>query len=323
MISFEKRFRIVALSVADILLLPITALLGLAARFYWDKQKFMPVSRRLLRLMGVYPGRYHYYTPAVRERDLIHSTEEPRSLPAINWQLQEQLTFLSSFDFTHELDKIPTLQNLPRQYRFDYGAFPAGDADLLYGILRSVKPSKIIEIGSGSSTLLMLEAIAGNKRDDPDYRCELSCIEPYAHDWLEKTGMNIIRQRVETISPERFDSLGRNDILFIDSSHVVRAQNDVVYEYLQILPRLKSGVLVHIHDIFSPRDYPRKWLIENNNQWGEQYLVEAFLSFNKEFKVLCSANMLYHDHRKAFEAACPMLAHYERQMPSSLWLSKL
>lgn len=318
-----KQIKDAAFRAIDLALLPAVLVFGVASLWLWRQQKRMPVSKRLLRRMAVFPGKYHYYTPAVREADLYRDPAMPRPLPAIDWNVDGQKSMLAKFRYGDELRKIPTQAFGKRSFRYDYGAFPPGDADLLFSFVRQLKPVRIIEIGSGNSTLMALEAIAANVMETPGYACELTCVEPYAHPWLEHTPAKIVRSRVEVLGIEFFDGLAANDILFIDSSHVVRAQNDVVFEILDVLPRLKPGVFVHIHDIFSPRDLSRRWLIDDNRQWGEQYLVEAFLSFNTSFEVVCAANMLFHDARADLIAACPMLGEQVRAEPGSLWLRRV
>jgi hypothetical protein len=103
------------------------------------------------------------------------------------------------------------------------------------------------------------------------------------------------------------ESLEANDILFIDSSHVIRQQGDVEHEYLRLLGLLRPGVIIHAHDIFTPRDYPAAWVLEDRGLWNEQYLLEAFLSFNDSFEVLAALNYLSHEHRDALCNACPIL----------------
>ena len=120
--------------------------------------------------------------------------------------------------------------------------------------------------------------------ENENYSCEHVCIEPYEIEWLEKLNVKVIRELVENTDTTVFSTLDKNDILFIDSSHIIRPQGDVLFEYLEILPVLKSGVFVHIHDIFTPEDYPDDW-VNNASFWNEQYLLEAFLSFNNEFIV--------------------------------------
>jgi len=108
--------------------------------------------------------------------------------------------------------------------------------------------------------------------------------------WLKDIGVELIREKVENIELDFFQQLEENDILFIDSSHIIRAQGDVLYEFLEILPSLKIGVFIHIHDIFKPRDYPNHWLLDKHLLWNEQYLLEAFLSNNSDFKIIGSLN---------------------------------
>lgn len=122
------------------------------------------------------------------------------------------------------------------------------------------------------------------------------------------------------MNPFFFQQLRANDILFIDSSHIIRPQGDVLFEYFEILPALNSGVIVHIHDIFTPKDYPAEW-INKHMFWNEQYLVEAFLSFNTSFRVIGALNYLAHNFPKEFAAKCPIFSQ-EPNEPKAFWLIK-
>lgn len=160
-----------------------------------------------------------------------------------------------------------------------------------------------------------------NRRELPTYECEHLCIEPYEAPWLEQAGVRTLRMRVEDVDRSLFQTLGENDLLFIDSSHVIRPQGDVVVEYLEILPSLRTGVIVHIHDIFSPRDYPRDWLLERMYLWDEQYLLEAFLTGNRDWKVLAALNLLRHRQFEALQRVCPYLTP-DRE-PGSFYMQKV
>src|SRR5262249_33961193 len=149
-------------------------------------------------------------------------------------------------------------------------SFEGGDAEYFYSIIRSKKPARIIEVGSGYSTLLASQAIRANQQEIPGYTCQHVCIEPYESPWLESAGVTVIRRRVEELEQPIWRELGCNDLLFIDSSHVIRPQGDVLFEYLEVLPSLAPGVIVHIHDIFTPRDYPDRWLVDEVRFWNEQ-----------------------------------------------------
>lgn len=306
----------------DFVMLPVAVLYAGLTKLFWTKRKYWPRSSRLMRDFGAFAGRYHYYVPAVHPDEIYRDPDEPRNLSTIDWNHLGQVDWLKRFNFGQELSAFPQ-KGRPSdlKYFYDNGAFPAGDSEILYSFIRTLRPQKIIEIGSGKSTLMALAAIQKNAEEDSQYNCELTCVEPYANPWLEKTGAKIERSRVELLGTDFFEQLSAGDILFIDSSHVVRAQNDVIFEYLELLPTLKSDVYVHIHDVFSPRDYPRKWLIDSNHQWGEQYLLEAFLSYNSEFEIICACNYLVHEETELFRRACPVYDP-EKNDPASFWLRR-
>lgn len=125
--------------------------------------------------------------------------------------------------------------------------------------------------------------------------------------WLEKVGISVIRKKVEEVELSYFAQLQENDILFIDSSHIIRPQGDVLFEYLELLPSLNKGVIVHIHDIFSPKNHPKQWIQEEVKFWNEQYLLEAFLSHNKDWKIIGALNYLHHNHYNALKSVAPFL----------------
>jgi hypothetical protein len=219
------------------------------------------------------------------------------------------------------------LATLPRQQRgdggfhMDNGAFGSGDAEYWYNLIRFKKPKRIIEVGSGFSTKIARLALEANEREDPQYACEHILIEPYEHDWLEGLGITVIREKVENTGIQMFRSLGAGDMLFIDSSHVIRPRGDVVFEYLEILPALDVGVIVHIHDIFLPRDYPAEWVVDEVRFWNEQYLLEAFLTLNSDWKVIGALNFLRHHHYEELKAKCPFLT--DDREPGSFYIERV
>lgn len=285
----------------------------------------LPACRTVLAGIGVLPIRNHYYEPFVTSSNLKHSLSEPRGLPGIDWDVSAQLEFLSSLTYEHEFVEMVEAatgagSGASGNFRFDNGSFGPGDAEYLYQVVRRLRPKHVIEIGSGHSTLIVRSAIAKNRLESSGYQCEHVCIEPYEARWLEGHGIRVIRQRLEDVDVKIFGLLGDGDLLFIDSSHVIRPQGDVVTECLQILPALNQGVVVHVHDIFSPRDYPAEWVFGKRLLWNEQYLLEAFLSNNCEWSVLGALNLLKHSHLSALRRACPYLD--ESCEPASVWLIK-
>jgi len=134
-----------------------------------------------------------------------------------------------------------------------------------------------------------------------------------AHRWLNQ--VTVIPRPVEDLDLELFRNLATNDVLFIDSSHVVKTGSDVVREYLEILPALPPGVLVHVHDIFLPWDYPRDMVVKNLCFWSEQYLLQAFLSFNSSFEVIWASSAMQASYPRALEAAFPYWKDSYRRLP--------
>jgi hypothetical protein len=271
--------------------------------------------------VGVFPIRDHYYEPQFDNRNPRTDFSENRNLPGIDWNIQGQLKMLGLFAFSQELLGLPEEKRGPLEFYFNNGAFESGDAEYWYQIIRAIKPEKIFEIGSGNSTLMAVKAIRKNHEEDPSYKCEHVCIEPYEMPWLEEVGVSVIRKKVEEIELGFFSRLKENDILFIDSSHIIRPEGDVIFEYLELLPSLNKGVIVHVHDIFSPKNYSKKWLTDEVMFWNEQYLLEAFLSHNGSWAIIGALNFLHHNHYEELKKTAPFLSP-ERE-PGSFYIQKI
>jgi len=286
----------------------------------------MPLSKNTLCRIGVFPIRDHYYEPLFNPASLRRSLREDRLLPGIDLNIQEQLTTLNSFAFAEELTRFPLDDPGGNKKVFYYhnGAYVSGDAEYLYGMIRLFKPLRFIEVGSGFSTLMTIEAIRMNQRIDPEYRCEMICIEPYEQPWLDDLGVTVVREPVEKGHRHMFAALERNDILFIDSSHMIRPQGDVLYLYQEVLPSLKPGVFVHIHDVFTPKDYLDDWVLKHVLFWNEQYFLEAFLTFNSEFHVTGALNYLAHNYREQLAEKCPIFAMEASECePGAFWIRRV
>jgi hypothetical protein len=278
--SSEAQVKLFICRVADLVLSPLTLAASLLLKFIRIAGvERMPVARFIFRTVGLFPIRNHYYEPLFAPSQLHGNVFVPRVLPGIDWNLDAQIATVGELNaFAGELPDMPAM------------VFVGADRSFWYSMIRRFRPKRIIEVGSGDSTRIALEAIARN--GDP---CEHICIEPYEQPWLEGK-VHVLRKRLEEVDRSLFSTLEANDILFIDSSHVIRPQGDVLVEFLEILPTLKPGVIVHVHDIFSPRDYPKRWILDEVRLWNEQYLVEAFLSFNCQWEILVALNYLRHDH---------------------------
>ncbi|MCP5061609.1 MAG: class I SAM-dependent methyltransferase [Ignavibacteriae bacterium] len=281
----------------------------------------LPLCKNALLNVGVFPIRNHYYEPQFDMRKIKHSFSAERNLPGINWNIHDQLGYLERFTYSEELANISTEKTEDLQFYFNNGSFRSGDAEYWYQLIRLLKPKKIFEVGSGNSTLMAIAAIRKNQEEDNDYECKHICIEPFERRWLEKTGVSIMRKKVEDVEVSFFLELGENDILFIDSSHIIRPEGDVLFEYLELIPSLNKGVIVHVHDIFSPRNYLSEWLNNDVKFWNEQYLLEAFLSHNNTWEIIGSLNYLHHNHYEKLQEACPFLTH-DRE-PGSFYIQKI
>ena len=277
--------------------------------------------------LGIFPILDHYYQPMINPKKyLTKSLRDDRELLGVDINAEEQLNLLSKFNYNEELLEFPLDKRKDYEYFYNNSNYSSGDAEYLYNIIRHFKPNRIIEIGSGYSTLMVRNAISNNKLEETNYTCHHICIEPYEVQWLEELGVEVIREKVEKLDKSIFQNLKSNDILFIDSSHIIRPQGDVLFEYLEILPSLKSGVLVHVHDIFTPKDYLDEW-VYGHFFWNEQYIVEAFLTFNSEFRIIGALNYLAHNHRKELAEKCPFFASnkgFERNKsePRAFWMIK-
>jgi predicted O-methyltransferase YrrM len=320
--SLAKKIIILAAPLIDVLFAPFTILSAIWLKIIRRVGVHrMRVSKGIFAKIGVFPIRSHYYEPLFNTSYLTKSLRNDRLLPGIDFNTQEQLKILSQFDFNDELKQFPLDKNRKLEFYYHNDSFLSGDAEYLYNVIRFYKPTKIIEIGGGNSTLMAVNAIKKNKNSD--YDCKHLCIEPYEQSWLEQLDVTVVRQRVEEVDKDLFQSLNANDILFIDSSHVIRPQGDVVVEYLEILPILKSGVLVHVHDIFTPKDYLNEWVIDEVRLWNEQYLLEAFLSFNSQFSVIGALNFLTHHYPKELSDKCPILKNeISGREPGSFWIMR-
>ena len=274
---------------------------------------------KTFRWIGIYPIKNHYYEP----RFVYPPDFDFNKIRIIPFQidLDKQLSLLQQFSHSPELSLLSLHAPLqPNGFYVDNPNFGPGDVDLYYLIIRKFKPKRIIEIGSGYSTMVCFKSIEQNQVDGTS--TELTCIEPFEMPFLnQEKNITLIRKPVEEVGLDLFQSLEENDILFIDSSHIIRPGNDLLHIFFEILPILKKGVIIHIHDIFSPRHYPKEWLTEKMRFWNEQYLLEAFLHNNHDYQVLFTANHLVKSH---YEESKKVLIHLQpNSEPSSFWMQKI
>lgn len=308
----------------EIILFPLTVISSIWMRYIREcGVERMPVSKFLFNLIGVFPIKDHYYEPLFNPRRISGSLHD-RDLPGVKFDINSQRNLLNKFNYSEELRQFSFNRKSDEEFYFNNERFTVGDAEILYSMIRYLKPERVIEIGSGMSTLIAAAALKKNKIDNANYSPSHICIEPYPRSWLKKRNdVTLVQKNLEEIGSEFFIELKENDILFIDSTHMIKPKGDVLTEYLEILPIIKPGVVVHIHDIFTPKNYPDEWILNAVSFWNEQYLLEAILSFSDKFEVLLALNFLFNTEKELLESRCPFLKGNFTKEPRSIWLRKV
>jgi len=251
------------------------------------------------------PG--HFYSPVPSNTDIeraVSADASSEEITGINFRELQQLRLLDRLakyygEIPFPADKVPRFR-----FAFNNPSYSWSDAIILFCMIREIKPRRIVEIGSGYTSALMLDT------NELFFNNAINCtlIEPYAdllHSLLRPADLNniqLISRPLQEVEHSFFDDLRANDILFIDSSHVVKAGSDCQMIFSSILPALAQGTLVHFHDVFANFEYPADWLREGRG-WNEQYILRAFLQFNSEFRVKLFTPLLiskyphwFHEH---------------------------
>lgn len=229
-------------------------------------------------MMGVHVLPTHFSSPLPVTRDLGDDLWDG---PICEWNLDPApyLAFISGISgYATELSFVPET-GPPGTFFWANPAFYRGDAELYYSLLRCWKPRRLLEIGSGYSTLVA--KLAARKQP-----LRIEAIEPFPHAWLEGVADEMLVQPVQEIPLSRFESLEAGDLLFIDSTHISKAGSDVNYLFLKVLPRLKDGVIVHVHDVCLPFEYPKSWIKQQRIFYTEQYLLGAMLHGSTGWEIL-------------------------------------
>ena len=254
--------------------------------------------------------------------DLWHS----RPLPAgVEWDLEAQLEVLERIaPYCRELHDVPEdMPPGPPRYHWINDFWNGADAIVQYGLLRQAKPHRVVEIGCGWSSLLMAEALARNEGEGAP-TAGVEQIEPYPRKELLRAlpaTWSLHETILQRAPLELFESLEAGDVCFYDGSHVARVASDVVWFFSEVIPRLKPGVLVHLHDIFWPNDYPDLWVFDRAQTWNEQYVLQAFLMYNDRFRpLLCNSAVFEAYREQAIELFQGLPAH---RGGSSVWMERL
>jgi len=269
------------------------------------------------------PG--HFYSPIpsldeIRRHEARLFAEPGRELPGIALDERKQLVLLAEFKRYYNEQPFTAQRTDSRRYFFENPAYSYSDAIFLHCMIRHARPRRIIEVGSGYSSCVTLDT------NELHFENRIACtfIEPCSEllrslvrpDDLER--IEILETRLQEVDLARFRALEANDILFIDSTHVARIGSDVNYLFAEILPVLRPGVYVHLHDIFYPFEYPKEWVYEGR-AWTEAYMLRAFLAFNAAYEIVLFNTFLERFHRERFARDMPLCLLNEG---GSIWLRR-
>jgi predicted O-methyltransferase YrrM len=270
------------------------------------------------------PG--HFYSPitdpieAERHVKSKYPGSLPDHLPGISLDRTEMISTWKNL--------LPFLQTIPFsgrkvaqfRYHFDNPGYSWGDGSILHAMLRLHRPKRVIEVGSGWSSACMIDTIENYLEG----ACDVTFVDPFPHllrAIIRDLGFKfrILEIPIQQVPQATFDILGSGDILFVDSTHVLRTGSDVCFELFDVLPRLARGVLVHFHDIFWPFEYPRQWIVEENRSWNEIYAVRAFLSYNDAWRIV-----FFNDYVAKYEADMieNTYAQFMLNSGGALWLQR-
>ena len=277
---------------------------------------------------GLVPVPLHYYHPYAREDDpgLARHWASRSSLAGVSLDVPRCLALLDEIGGAFAAECAwPERSDDPHVYHSSNGQFGYASAAVAHAMVRRLRPRRVIEVGSGYSTHVLGHALARNAAESGGAP-ELISIEPHPPEILSAPIPHLgtrIERNVEDVDPAIFATLGEGDVLFVDSSHVIRYGGDVLFLYLDVLPSLRPGVVVHIHDIHLPDPYPRVYYEESRYVWNEQYLLQAFLSHNRAFRVLLPCWLIHREHDARFRRAFPGYEPSRHRPGSSMWIERV
>lgn len=281
--------------------------------------------RRLADRLGLQVLRKRYTSPVPILEELRPEVwETPSELRGVRFDAEAQFAFLEALG--SGLDEFaPPLDDPGEGYFARNDFFQAVDAQVLFAVLRRFRPRRVIELGSGFSTMVIATAGERNAVDGAPF--SHTVVDPFPFPGLSQTfwgERELVPAKVEDVGLEVFSQLSAGDVLFVDTSHAVRIGGDVNFVVLDVLPTLADGVLVHFHDVYLPWQYPRAWMEEHEWYWTEQYLLQAFLAFNPTYEVLLSSQLLARVDRTRLARAAS-LAHQvdDLEKYQSLWLRRV
>jgi hypothetical protein len=263
----------------------------------WDPKSFQIWEDRGLHLTPV-----HFYFPIPDTRELAVSYPHRGECAGIDLRPELQLRLLAEVfpRCAAECAGWPK-ESTGGGFHLANDSFCWIDPFVYHGLIRHARPRTVIEVGAGYSTLVGVDAA---RRNGPT---RYLCVDPFPRDFIARgvPGVELVRRPVQEMEISVFQSLAADDMLFVDSSHIVKTGGDVTFLVLEILPRLAPGVLVHFHDVFLPDEVPKDWVVDRHLFWTEQYLLQAYLADNPCVEVWFASHYISTRHPDAVRRAFP------------------
>jgi tetratricopeptide (TPR) repeat protein len=285
------------------------------------------VGFRRLQKIGFHLQANDYYSPLndckFLEENLDLWTKPNPEPVCINWRRAAQLTLAGDLSpFIAELCDVPTQPPADQSaYGWKNNFWENADALVQYSLVRHFRPTRYVEIGCGWSSLMLKRALARNATDGAP--CAVTLIEPYPNENLFRhfpPDWTIHLQMIQRADPAIFESLEAGDVLFYDGSHCSKVASDVNWFFFEVLPRVKPGVIIHLHDISLPQEYPHPWIFDRGQTWNEQYVLQAFLMHNPAYEVLIANRYLFMHHAAELK---PLYHNLQPVFGSSFWMHKV
>jgi hypothetical protein len=267
----------------------------------------------------------HFYSPLPDMKQIVAQQDKlfnrnVAECAGLDLRAEHQLAVLG--ELAKFYAEVPFAETASGDGRYYYGNafFKHGDAIVLYAMLRRLQPARVIEVGSGFSSAVMLDTnekfLSG--------KIQFTFIDPFPGRLMgllsesDRRRHSIVKKPVQEVAAHEFDMLAAGDVLFIDSSHVVKIGSDVRYLLWEVLPRLRAGVVVHFHDIMWPFEYPQEWVL-GGNAWNEAYFLRTFLQYNRVFQIEYFNSYMALVHERELRERMPLCL---ANPGAGLWLRK-
>jgi hypothetical protein len=267
------------------------------------------IFHKIVRKLDITPVDYYSPIPNTCELD-PKLFEKIYDDTGMDWNVSGQLDYLDKIFSKYSEEYTPAANP----------GLTLVDSFILYAMIRETKPKVMIEVGSGETTKISLQAIEMNEKEGMD--CMFYAVEPYPTEFLRqivKKNFKLIDKKVEEVD---IGFLITADLFFIDSSHVLKIGSDVSYEILEIVPKLKKGAMIHWHDIMIPGNYWKDWVYKGSMFWNESYVLHAFILFNDAFRITWASRYMQLNHAEAMKKQFPYF-NRQKHRCTSFWIQKV